>query len=67
MVRLFIAYIIAAGLGWIFAVGLTGGKRADIMLPLFDVLQSFPTFAALPLVIYAWGPSNTTVIFFLVL
>lgn len=42
------------------------GKRAAVVLPIFDVLQSFPTFAALPLATLAWGPSNSTVILFLV-
>jgi len=38
-----------------------------VALPIFDVLQSFPTFAVLPLATLAWGSSNTTVIFFLVI
>lgn len=36
-------------------------------LPIFDVLQSLPTFAALPIAVFFWGKSNFTVIFFLVL
>ena len=66
-VRLFIAYIFAVLLGWGAAVSFWRGKRATIALPIFDVLQSFPTFAALPLAVYIWGVSNVTVIFFLVL
>lgn len=65
--RLLVAYIISAILGWALAVYFFRGKRADIALPVFDVLQSFPTFAALPLVTYFWGGSNFTVIFFLVI
>jgi ABC-type nitrate/sulfonate/bicarbonate transport system permease component len=42
------------------------GQVLDVALPVFDVLQSFPTFAALPLAIYFWGPSNFTTIFFLI-
>ena len=38
-----------------------------IALPIFDVMQSFPTFAALPLATVVWGPSNTTIIFFLII
>lgn len=64
--RLAAAYIIAAILGWIFAVSFYNGKRAIIALPIFDVLQSFPTFAALPMAVFFWGPSNATVIVFLV-
>ncbi len=65
--RLLIAYIIAIICGWIWAVSFYRGKRAAIALPIFDVLQSFPTFAALPLATYYMGISNTTVIIFLVI
>ena len=64
--RMIVAYIIAAILGWIFAVFLFKGKRAAIALPLFDVLQSFPTFAALPLTVYFLGASDLTIILFLI-
>lgn len=64
-VRLFVAYFIAVALAWVCATLFYRGRRADIALPVFDVLQSFPTFAALPLATYFWGPSNFTVIFFL--
>lgn len=64
--RLLISFLIAAALGWLMAVLFYEGKRAIIALPLFDVLQSFPTFAALPLGILVFGRSNTTVIIFLV-
>ncbi len=65
--RLSIAYIIAAILAWIFAVSFYQGRQAAIALPIFDVLQSFPTFALLPLATLFWGPSNFTIIFFLVI
>jgi NitT/TauT family transport system permease protein len=65
--RLLVAYVIAAILGWIFAVLFYRGRRAIIALPIFDVLQSFPTFAALPLAVLIWKASNFTVIFFLVI
>lgn len=64
--RMVIAYIIAAFLGWICAVLLFKGKRASFALPLFDVLQSFPTFAALPLTVYFLGASSLTIILFLI-
>lgn len=67
VLRITIAYFIAAILGWIFAVSFYKGKRGIVALPFFDVLQSFPTFAALPLATYFLGPSNTTVILFLVI
>ncbi len=66
MWRLAIAYLISAVCAWVMAVAFFRGRRALIALPAFDVLQSFPTFAALPLAIAAWGPSNVTTIFFLI-
>ena len=65
--RMAVAYFIAALLGWLCAVFFYRGKRAAVALPLFDVLQSFPAFAALPLAVFFWGASNFTVIFFLVI
>src|SRR5205823_1126122 len=65
--RLLIAYLAAAAIGWLMAVCFYRGKRAIVALPIFDVLQSFPTFAALPLAVFFWGKSNFTVIFFLVI
>ncbi len=65
--RLFVAYIIATALAWLMAVSFYEGKRAIIALPIFDVLQSFPTFAALPLGTLIFGKGNFTVIFFLVI
>ena len=66
-VRLFVAYAIAVTLGWLLAISFYHGKKSFFALPIFDVLQSFPTFAALPLAIYYWGPSTFVVIFFLVI
>lgn len=65
--RLLVAYLIAAVLAWLSAALFYQGRRATIALPIFDVLQSFPTFAALPLAVLVWGASNSTVIVFLVL
>ncbi len=67
VVRLGIAYAIAALGGWFCAVTFYRGKLATVALPVFDVLQSFPTFAALPLATYLWGRTNVTVILFLVI
>lgn len=64
--RLAAAYAIAALLGWSLAAALYRGLRATVALPFFDVLQSFPTYAALPIATLAFGPSNRMVIFFLV-
>ncbi|MBI3458766.1 ABC transporter permease subunit [Candidatus Azambacteria bacterium] len=65
--RLLIAYLIAVFIGWILAALFYRGRGATIALPLFDVLQSFPTFAVLPLAIFWGGVSEKTIIFFLVL
>ncbi len=65
--RLIVAYSIAVVLAWISATLFYRGRRAIVALPIFDVLQSFPTFAALPLATYWWGRSDLTVIIFLVM
>lgn len=65
--RMIIAYGIAAALAWILAVAFHRGKIAAFVLPIFDVLQSFPTFAILPIATYFLGPNNFTVILFLVI
>lgn len=65
--RLLVAYVIALVLAWIFAISFYRGRRSSIALPFFDVLQSFPTFAALPTAVFFWGASNATVIFFLII
>lgn len=66
-IRLLVAYVIAVIIAWALAVSFFRGKRAIIALPIFDVLQSFPTFAALPAAVFVWGATNFTVIFFLVI
>lgn len=65
-VRLGVGYVISVFLATLFALFLTRGKIGAFFLPFFDVMQSFPTFAALPLVMRYFGASNTTVIIFLV-
>lgn len=65
--RLFVAYLFATAIGWLMAVCFYDGRRAIVALPIFDVLQSFPTFAALPLGTLVFGHGDFTVIFFLVI
>ena len=67
LLRLAVAYVIAAILAWALAVMFHRGRRSHFVLPIFDILQSFPEFAILPFAIYYWGATNFTVIFFLVL
>lgn len=64
--RLTLAYIISTLLAWSWGVLFYHGKQATVALPFFDVLQSFPTFAALPLATLVFGETNFTVILFLV-
>ncbi len=65
--RLVLAYCVSAVLAWLLAVSFYRGRRAVVALPFFDVLQSFPIFAILPMASYVWDPSDATVIFVLVL
>ncbi|HTL39816.1 MAG TPA: ABC transporter permease subunit [Methylomirabilota bacterium] len=67
ILRLLIAFIIAAILAWVLAVLFYKGPLSHVALPIFDILQSFPEFAILPLAVYYLGRTNFTVIFFLVL
>lgn len=64
-IRLVIAYAVSVILALILAL-LARGRIGNFFLPLFDVLQSFPTFAMLPLAVHWFGASNTTVIIFLI-
>lgn len=64
--RLLVAYVIAVFFAWGLALAFATGKRSKIALPVFDVLQSFPTFALVPLAVLTFGSNNLTVIFFLV-
>ena len=67
--RLAIAYFISVTCAWVLAISFYQGLRGRIALPIFDVLQSFPTFAAMPMAVYALGPErvDSTIIFFLVI
>ena len=65
--RLLIAYVISAVLAWTLAVSFYRGRRSLVALPTFDVMQSFPTFATLPLAVTFFGASNATIIIFLVI
>jgi ABC-type nitrate/sulfonate/bicarbonate transport system permease component len=66
-VRLFVAFVISIVLAWGLVVLLVRGKTSTPAVAAFDVLQSVPTFALLPVAVHVWGPSNTTIIFFLVI
>lgn len=65
-VRLVFAYIFSVILAWAWGVWCYKSKLTNVLLPVFDVLQSFPTFAALPLATLLWGRSDFTIVLFLV-
>lgn len=65
--RVAAAYIISLILAVIFGIFLGRGKLGNFFLPLFDILQSFPSFALLPLLIIWFGIGNTAAIFFLII
>ena len=65
--RITAAFFIALFLGWVFAVISVQKRVAGVALPVFDVLQSVPSFAALPIAVLYWGATNFTVITFMVL
>lgn len=65
-VRVLAAYAISFILAIILATLLGQGKARAIFLPIFDVLQSFPSFALLPLLTFWFGIGNLASIFFLV-
>lgn len=65
-IRLLIAYVVSVFLAVLLGITLSRGKVGTVSLPIFDVLQSFPTFAMLPLAVHVFGPSDMTVVFFLV-
>jgi len=65
--RVAVAYVISLVLAIGIAVFLGQGRAGDFTLPLLDVLQSFPSFALLPLFTVWFGAGNTSAIFFLII
>jgi ABC-type nitrate/sulfonate/bicarbonate transport system permease component len=65
--RIGVALVIAAILGWLGAILLTAKGLGELFLPVFDLLQSVPSFAILPIAILYFGRTDWNVIFFLVL
>ncbi|MCX6812265.1 MAG: ABC transporter permease subunit [Candidatus Berkelbacteria bacterium] len=63
LIRTTIAYLIAAAAAIIVALIITSHKVIeDLLLPIFDVLQSFPSFALFPVLVVALKNSPETVI-----
>src|SRR3989344_4125217 len=67
ILRLVEAYLISVLLAWLLAISFYKGRLSHVVLPIFDILQSFPAFAILPFAVYFLGKSDFTVILFLVL
>ncbi len=65
--RLLVAFVISMILAWGLVVSLVRGKTSSPTLAAFDVLQSVPTFALLPVAVHIWGSSTWTIIFFLII
>jgi NitT/TauT family transport system permease protein len=65
--RLFVAYFLSVALATLAALLLSRGKLGNFFVPLFDVLQSLPTFAVLPLAVHFFGANDRTVILFLII
>lgn len=65
LIRTTIAYIISASVAIIIALLITTSKFVEnLFLPVFDVLQSFPSFALFPLLVVALKNSPETIIIF---
>ena len=65
--RMAIAYAITVVLALFLSIVFGQGKIGNFFLPVFDVLQNFPSFALLPLFTLWFGPGNFSVIVFLVI
>lgn len=64
--RLALAYGIALVLGVSIALLVGWSRFAEILFPVFDVLQNIPSFALIPLFIYFFGFTSEMIIFFAV-
>jgi ABC-type nitrate/sulfonate/bicarbonate transport system permease component len=65
-VRILAAYVLSIILAMVSVIFLEHGKIGNFFLPVLDVLQSFPSFALLPILTIWFGIGNTAAIFFLV-
>lgn len=66
-VRLIAAFAVSVAIAALLGITLSRGKVGNFFLPVFDVLQSFPTFAMLPLALRWFGASEATILYFLIL
>lgn len=67
-IRVLIAYLIALSLSIIISLFITVNKSVeDIALPALDVLQSFPSFSVLPLLLTVFRQLDTVAVLILIL
>ena len=68
LARISIAYIIALVLSCIIALLITSNEKVEnLTLPVFDVLQSFPSFALFPLMVASINSSEVIIISVLII
>lgn len=65
--RIAVAYSISIILAIVLAILLGRGKTGNFFLPVFDVLQSFPSFALLPLFTLWFGVGSIAAVLFLII
>lgn len=66
--RVSAAYAICLLLSLVFGLLTVSSSKAEaLLLPVMDLLQSFPTFAILPVLVYYFGHSSASVIVILVI
>ena len=66
--RIVVAYGISLGLAVVVSLAVTRNAKVEAaLLPILDVLQSFPNFAILPITVTAFGAGSVTVIILLVI
>jgi len=64
--RLAVAYGIALALGVTLALLVGWSSLTDLLFPIFDVMQNVPSFALIPLFIFAFGFTSKMIILFAV-
>jgi len=62
--RLVLSYFFALILGIALAIFFGRGKIGDFFIPIFDVLQNFPSFALIPIFVLLFGYTNKMAIIF---
>lgn len=64
--RLLLAYAVALFIGVSVALIVGGSRFAEMLFPIFDILQNLPSFALIPLFIYFFGFTDQMIVLFAV-